>query len=180
MLFVRNWPNELLIEVFRDPLSRSEMDSCLLKLYALGANLQRETKRNETPSNWEQLPCLWILAPTASRTLRETFGFRPLEKTYSGIYQSGQAIFWLVIHQLPEIPETRWVRGRDSKQVRAIREVKELPQEDPKRGAVIRLLVSLKVTLEEKESEEVKMELTELTDIYLEWEPKTLEQGIQW
>lgn len=48
----------------------------------------------------------------------------------------------VVIDELPETPETLWVRilGRDATQERAIREVLALPESEPNRLTILRLL----------------------------------------
>jgi hypothetical protein len=56
----------------------------------------------------------------------------------------------IVIHQLPVIPETLWLRllGKGRVQQRAIEEVQALDINNPLRGKAIDLLANLKTTLE--------------------------------
>jgi predicted HTH domain antitoxin len=87
----------------------------------------------------------------------------------------------IVIHQLPEIDETLWLRllGKGGTQQRAISEVLSLPTSDPRREMALRLLVSWKVTIEstgEVDPEERELAMA-LSQAYLEWEKKTEERG---
>ena len=51
-----------LIEPFRNQPSLNEVRSCLLKLFSLQSELQREAKRNQESIDEKDLPFLWILA----------------------------------------------------------------------------------------------------------------------
>jgi Domain of unknown function (DUF4351) len=78
----------------------------------------------------------------------------------------------VVIHQLPQTPETLWFRllGKGKVQERAIEEVAALPMNHPYRENVLDLLGNLRVTLEAKaniESEERDL-IMRLSPLYLE------------
>ncbi|WP_337907228.1 hypothetical protein [Iningainema tapete] len=102
-----------LIEPFRNAVTKSEVRSCMGKLFDTCARLEREAKRNETSLDEDSLPRLWILSPTASDDFLEGFNAKPdVENWLPGIYFLGDSLRTavVVIHQLPVIPETLWLR----------------------------------------------------------------------
>ena len=166
-----------LLEPYRNPPSAAETNSCLLKRFWLVAEIYRQ---NTTVS----LPLLWILTPTASSAFLETLGALPLANLPQGIYGTASLIGTRVIalHQLPETPDTLWLRllGKGKVQQRAIVEL--LALSDSKiRLQALRLLVNWKIMLDttnlfKTEEEETLMALSQA---YLEWEQRTKEVGRQ-
>jgi hypothetical protein len=174
-----------LIEPFRNAPTASELESCLLKLYSIRIDSRREAKREKRQLSDEQLPHLWILTPTASQDFLQSIGGHEVEGWLAGVYFTLNAFHTrvIVIHQLPEIDETLWLRllGKGGTQQRAIAEVLSLPTSDPRREMALRLLVSWKVTIEstgEVDLEERELAMA-LSQAYLEWEKKTEQRGIQ-
>ncbi len=142
-----------LIEPFRNAVTKSEVRSCMGKLFDTCARIEREAKRNGTRLDEDSLPKLWILSPTASEDFLEGFNAEPdVENWLPGIYFLGNSLRTavVVIHQLPVIPETLWLRllGKGRVQQRAIEEVKALDVNNPLRSKAIDLLANLKTTLE--------------------------------
>jgi hypothetical protein len=97
-----------------------------------------------------------------------------VERGGEGIYvlPSGLKTGIIVIHQLPQTPETLWFRllGKGKVQERAIAEVAALPMNHPCRDNVLDLLGNLRVTLEAKvniEPEEREL-IMQLSPLYLE------------
>ena len=78
----------------------------------------------------------------------------------------------MAIHQLPQTPETLWLRllGKGRVQQQAIEELNMLPQNNPLRDKAIDLLLSLKTQIEIKQvpNEEDREVLMNLSPIYLE------------
>jgi hypothetical protein len=72
-----------------------------------------------------------------------------------GVYllPPGQKTGIVVIHQLPETPETLWLRllGKSKVQQRAIEEINRLTEDSPYRNSTLELLSDLKVVLEAKQ-----------------------------
>ncbi|WP_293258243.1 MULTISPECIES: hypothetical protein [unclassified Microcoleus] len=98
------------------------------------------------------MPRLWILTPTASKALVEGFGAIPNSQNWvEGIYflpgHWESAI--VVIHQLPETPETLWLRilGKGKVQERAIAQMSVLATDDPLRITALELLYRLQSNL---------------------------------
>ncbi len=175
-----------LLEPYRNCPTNPEIRNCILKLFYVHAELQRQAKRGDNPLNEQQLPRLWILTPTASERLLEELGAgQDSEYEYTGVYRLAQInqTGIIAINQLPEIPETLWLRmlGKGRTQKRAIEQVLELPREDPQRRNILQLVgmwrinVASKIELEPEERELIM----ELSSAYLQWREDTLQQGIQ-
>ena len=62
-----------LFEPYRNPVTLDEINSCLFKLLAVLDEFQREAKRNKRRLTEEEKPRLWILTPTASTAILESF-----------------------------------------------------------------------------------------------------------
>ena len=79
----------------------------------------------------------------------------------------------VVIHQLPETPDTLWLRilGRDNIQIRAIAEIVRLPADSPYRQNALELFSNLKIVLENKQNK-----ATEETELMMNLSPLYLEQ----
>jgi predicted transposase/invertase (TIGR01784 family) len=99
------------------------------------------------------------------------------------VLPSGLKTGIVVIHQLPQTPETLWFRllGKDGVQKKAIEEVAKLPQGHPYRQNTLELLVNLKVTLEART--DIKPEdrelIMQLSPLYLEQLQAAKQEGEQ-
>ncbi|XZN96241.1 MAG: flagellar assembly protein H [Microcoleus sp.] len=156
-----------IFEPFRNPVSVSEVISCMSKLWDLRSELERQARRENTHYDDAQLPRLWILTPTASKPLLEGFGAIPNPENWvNGVHflptHLKSAI--VVIHQLPETPETMWLRilGKGKVQQRAIAELSSLATDDPLRIIALELLYRLQSHLVVETQEESEPEEREL------------------
>lgn len=141
------------IEPFRNAATRSEIRSCMGKLFTLFAEMERNSKTRVLESS---LPRLWILTPTASKAILGGFNATLDENNWGkGVYFLGDALksVVIVIHQLPRTPDTLWLRilGRGKVREQAVRELEALPESNALRKKAIELLLSLKTTLEVRE-----------------------------
>jgi hypothetical protein len=174
-----------LFEPFRNPANPNEICNCLLKSLEVRGGFQRQTNRNKTQFNEDDLPKLWILTPTASERILEGFGAKPNETYGKGIYFFPLYFrtAFVVIHQLPETPETLWLRilGKGNVQQRAINELEALPLDHPLRANALELLFSLRVKLEETQEndQEDRDLIMRLSPLYLERLSQATESGIQ-
>lgn len=142
-----------LIEPFRNAATRSEICSCMGKLFTLFAELERNSKTRVLESS---LPRLWILTPTASKAILGGFNATLDEDNWGrGVYFLGDALksVVIVIHQLPRTPDTLWLRilGRGRVREQAVSELEALSESNALRKRAIELLLSLKTTLEVRE-----------------------------
>lgn len=86
--------------------------------------------------------------PTASKALVDSFNAIPdTENWMQGIYFFGESLRTAIvaIHQLPETPETLWLRilGKGGVQQRAISQLSALAADDPLRIIALELLYRL-------------------------------------
>jgi Domain of unknown function (DUF4351) len=145
-------------EPFRNPASADEIRSCMAKLFDLHTELNRQAKRQQHPKQDElQLTKLWILTPTLAAATLESFGaITDVERWGNGVYLMPPAhkTGIVVIHQLPETPDTLWLRilGKQKVQQRAIAEIDGLDPNSPYRKNALRLLLDLRVVLETRQN----------------------------
>ena len=156
-----------IFEPFRNPANASEICSCLGKLLDVRGELERKFRRENTRYDDGQLPKLWILVPTASKALVDSFNAIPdTENWMQGIYFFGESLRTAIvaIHQLPETPETLWLRilGKGGVQQRAISQLRALAADDPLRIIALELLYRLQSNLVTDAPQELEPEEREL------------------
>ncbi len=140
-----------IIEPFRNPASSDEICDCLLKLLEVKAVVRREAKANKTKLPNSEIPKLWILTPTISETRLSSF--RTIQKAdwLSGVHFLPDPLRTAIvaIHQLPQTPETLWLRllGRGSVQSQAIIELQALPLNHPYQKVTLELVYNLRENL---------------------------------
>lgn len=175
-----------LIEPFRNQPSKTEIRTCMLKLFSLQSDLQRQARRENRSLPETELPRLWILATSASAALLDSFGAKlELKNWTQGIYFLADALKTAVvaINQLPATPETLWLRilGKGATQQQAINELIALPREHPFRSNTLELIYSWRISLESKENldEDERELIMNLSPAYVQWREETLQQGRQ-
>ena len=146
-------------EPFRNPVGADEIRSCEAKLFDLHSELNRQSKRQQLRKQAESpLPMLWILTPTLAAATLDSFGaITDVEGWGHGVYffPPGQKTGIVVIHQLPEAPDTLWLRilGKQKVQQRAIDEINQLDQNSPYRQNALKLLSDLMVVLDARQNQ---------------------------
>ncbi|WP_026099002.1 hypothetical protein [Kamptonema formosum] len=171
-------------EPFRNAVTPAHVRSCMSKLFQFYAELERNRESGRIAE--ADLPQLWILSPTVSASILESFGAIPAPDNWmSGVYFLASSLKTAIvaIHQLPRTPETLWVRvlGKGNVQKQAIAELKALPKDNPFRGNALELLYNLRTILEvrqdlEQEDRELIMELSPL---YLQRLEDATRAGVQ-
>ncbi len=157
-----------LFEPFRNPVTVSEVRSCLSKLLDVQAECDRLSRKGSTRYNEAELPKLWILTPTASLDVLQGFhAFPDEEKWPTGIYSLGEYLRTavVVIHKLPKTAETLWLRilGRKGVQQEAIAQLSALPVDEPLRINTLELVYQLQSNLAaNREQQELEAEDQEL------------------
>jgi hypothetical protein len=140
-----------IIEPYRNPASTDEICDCILKLLEIKALLRREAKVNKTKLQDSEIPKLWVLTPTISETRLSSFGTMQKAGWLSGVHFLPDALRTAIIaiHQLPQTPETLWLRllGRGSVQSQAIIELQALPLDYPYQKATLELVYNLRENL---------------------------------
>ncbi|MDB9519632.1 hypothetical protein PN466_22055 [Roseofilum reptotaenium CS-1145] len=146
-----------LIEPFRNPINKSELRTCMIKLFTLQAQWERQNYKES------DLPHLWILTPTASVDFLNSCHATSDEENWgSGLYFCPDTFKTavIVIHQLPQTPETLWLRllGRGQVQKQAIQELEALPRDNPQRKNVLKLVKALVALLNKRQNREQDIE----------------------
>jgi len=140
-----------ILEPFRNAASSDEICDCIQKLLEVKALLRRDAKANKTRLQESDIPKLWVLSPTASPTVLSSFNVNQKSGWLPGVYFLGDALRTAIvaIHQLPQTPETLWLRilGRGSVQSQAIVELSNLPLNHPYRQATLELVYNLRQNL---------------------------------
>ncbi|QFS49703.1 DUF4351 domain-containing protein [Nostoc sphaeroides] len=140
-----------ILEPFRNAASGDEICDCIQKLLEVKAGLRRDAKANKTRLQESDIPKLWVLSPTASPALLSSFNVNQKSGWLPGVYFLGDALRTAIvaIHQLPQIPETLWLRilGRGSVQSQAIVELSTLPLNHPYKQATLELVYNLRENL---------------------------------
>jgi hypothetical protein len=171
-----------LLEPFRSALTNDNLETCLIKLFSLRGELERQYPMVDLALT----PHLWILAAEVSdRLLKDFTDNQPDPKLGEGFYglKKGLRTTVVAIAELPETPENLWLRlmGKGTTQENAIEELILLKERDPKRANALNLLVSWRINIEitqQVESEE-EQTLMALSQAYLEWEKQTRRQGLK-
>ncbi|OCR01839.1 flagellar assembly protein H [Oscillatoriales cyanobacterium USR001] len=167
-----------IIEPFRNAVNTDAIFSCVVKLLNSRADLLRKVNREDQRLESTQLPFLWILTPTASESLLNSFGFQIPEESKGwgrGVYFLSEVwrVGLIAIHQLPKVSETMWLRmlGKGKVQQEAIAQLTGLPADHPLRTNALELLYNLQANLQanlvnnpegEQEDQELAMAIVPL------------------
>ena len=179
-----------IFEPFHNAVSKSEIRSCMGKLFDIHADLERQAKRNNTRINETQLPYLWILTPTASPDILESFNVTVDEKNWSqGVYFLGKGLKTVIvtIHQLPNTAETLFLRvlGRGKVQKQAVEELEKLSKNSPFLNKTIQLVYELIAVLSARQSKEQDIDqddqelIMKLSEIYQQQLEEIKQEGRQ-
>jgi hypothetical protein len=177
--------NPALFEVYRNPVTRRQILDCICKQIFEREDLEREAKTEKRQFPESEEPHLWILTPTASQRLIKRFDGKTEEEYGLGVYNFSEAYkaALVVIHQLPETPETLWVRilGRGSKQTRAINELEALPEDHPYKARTLELLYNLSRNLEvnQKPTLEDRRLIMRLAPLFEQEREMAFQQGLE-
>ena len=178
--------NSAIIEPFRNPVTTDEICSCMGKLFDFHAERNRPANQEEKPLLPGDRTRLWILSPTLSKPILDSFGAKLESENFGeGVYFLSPALRTaiVVIHQLPRTPETLWLRllGKGTVQKGAIAELKSLPDTTPFKDNVLELLSNLFAILDARQnldSEDQEL-IMELSPLYLERIQDATKQGIE-
>jgi hypothetical protein len=171
--------NPALLEPYRSALTNRDLETCIIKLFTLTAELPQDYPQIpiETP------PHLWILAAEVSDRLLKDFKAELDPTLGDGFYLCGKG--WrttiVALDELPNTPETLWLRLMSKGRIQndAIEELILLRDTDPKRTNALNLLTSWRISIEitGQITTEEERTLMALSQAYLEWEKQTVRQG---
>lgn len=172
-----------LLEPYRNPVTIDGIIAYLSKLLTVREQLQREAHRHQQPLLSENIPRLWILTPTASQRIITAFSALNNPDWGEGIYFLPPALTTalIVLHQLPENPETLWLRllGRGGTRTRAIDELEALSPSHPFKSASLKLLYNLSRNLQAlpKRTQEERKFIMRLAPLYEQDREAAIQQG---
>jgi hypothetical protein len=143
-------------------------------VFEVQQELNRDGKRLKLGGD-KLTPRLWILTPTlAAHTLVKFGAMNEVAVWGKGVYLLPEHLQMgiIVVHQLPQVPQTRWLRlmGKGNVQQRAVDELAALPVSDPYRADALDLFLSLRLELEAKQSIDIDEQelIMQLSPLYLE------------
>jgi hypothetical protein len=172
-----------ILEPFRNAASSDEICDCIQKLLEVKAGLRRDAKANKTRLQESDIPKLWVLSPTASPAILSSFNVNQKSGWLPGVYFLGDALRTAIvaIHQLPQTPETLWLRilGRGSVQSQAIVELSKLPLNHPYKQATLELVYNLRQNLrinQNLESDDREL-IMRLEPLYQEDRERAIQEG---
>jgi hypothetical protein len=177
--------NPCLLEPYRNGITLDGINDCLSKRFAIREIFHREAKRNKQRISEEEIPRLWILTPTASERILSLFTAQLQPNWPQGVYflPEGLGTAIVVIHQLPAIPETLWLRllGRGGTRERAIDELERLSPNNPLKSASLNLLYNLSRNLEalSKKTQEDREFIMRLAPLYQQDREQAVQEGVQ-
>ncbi|MTJ10015.1 DUF4351 domain-containing protein [Anabaena sp. UHCC 0204] len=172
-----------IFEPFRNPASKEEICSCILKLLEIRGAFQRQANRQKTTVTELDIPKLWIITPTASTKLLSGFGTIQKVDWLPGVHflpdSLGTAI--IVVHQLPSTEETLWLRvlGRETVQRQAVDELAALPTSHPFKKVMLELLYNFQQNLRANQNLEPddRELIMRLAPLYQQDREKAIQEG---
>ncbi len=171
-----------LLEVFRNPISENDLFACVEKLCKVRGELQRSARRENRKLQVNDKPYLWLIVPTASKKTIEDCNAKSHGDWGEGFFFFGKTlrIGFVVVHQLPVVPETLFLRmlGRGTVQTQAFAELLQLPEQPLKTFALekftkLQLMIKNQSTIS-KDDREI---LSNIDVIYEEWRSTTKQEG---
>jgi hypothetical protein len=160
------------------------------KLFDIHAQVERQAKRNDTRINESELANLWILTPTVSVEILDSFNASLDEENWGqGIYLFGKGFKTVIvsIHQLPSTPETLFLRilGKGKVQRQAVEELETLTNNSPFLAEVIELVHNLIAVLSARQRQEQDIDqddqelIMKLSQMYQQQLEELRKQGLQ-
>ncbi|BCL39752.1 hypothetical protein NSMS1_61990 (plasmid) [Nostoc sp. MS1] len=150
------------------------------------ADAEREAQREKRRIREQDLPHLWILAPSVSKGILKTFkATLDLENWISGVYflPDGLRAAVIAINQLPVTPETLWFRllGRGKVQRHAVEELVALPAEDLVRRNVLEIIYRWRISVmaQPELTQDERELIMNLTQAYEEARAQAVQEGVQ-
>jgi hypothetical protein len=178
--------NTTLLEPFRNQPNRTEVRSCLQKLFTVIADAQRLANREDTTIAENDLARLWILAPSASKALLKAFEAKlDLDNWMSGVYflPEGVRAAIIAINKLPLTPDTLWFRllGRGKVQIQAVSELVALPPENLVRRNVLEMVYRWRISVMTQTdlTEDDQELIMNLTEAYQEARAQAVQEGVE-
>ncbi|NJM46518.1 MAG: hypothetical protein HC860_10300 [Alkalinema sp. RU_4_3] len=172
-----------LIEPFRNAVPGMAICNCRSKSTILGHKLVSQAQLEKRRFRFDDRPFLWIISPTLSKRMQKKYCMHSRTEWGEGIYflPEGDQAAVIAVHQLPETPESLWLRllGRDNVQKRAMAELVALPKDYPYREISLRHIMVLqkKLAVRHNLSRDLQEVAMTLAITYEQIEAELLEKG---
>jgi hypothetical protein len=164
-----------LLEPFRNPIAEDDLFSCIEKLCKVRGELKRAAKREKRKIDVGDRPHLWLMVPTASDKVLLGCHAEPKAGWPEGFFFLGDTlrIGFVVIHRLPVVPETLFLRllGRDAVQTQAVKELLQF-QEEPLKSFILDNITKYQIMLKTRrtlspEDEEIMVNIEPIYEAWL-------------
>jgi Domain of unknown function (DUF4351) len=146
----------IFVEHYSGYLKPIHIIRCITRYDLYISGEEKEAKKRNEIFTEEQKPFTWILTTGCSKKLLQSFGAIQEEELGVGVYRlpTGLNIGIVVIKDLPETPETLWLRGlgKDKILTRAFENIRELPTTRRERNDILEVCIKHFKYLSEKYS----------------------------
>jgi hypothetical protein len=166
-----------LFDAYQNPIDEDDIRSCILKSLIAYSDFVEETDQKEDNSPLFEPPSLWILTPTCSPRIIDATGAEESESEdwTRGIYFLSPILrtALVVIHQLPIVEETLWLRvlERGNVQRQAVEELVDLPDNNPYKENLLEILSNWHKNLEMIDNKTIEEQ-----EIFMNLSPAYLKQ----
>ncbi len=174
-----------LFEPYRNPITQEDILDCLDKRLTVRGQLRREAKKKKQRISNNEIPFVWILTPTVSYRVLNSFAGHLSDEYGKGVYILAESlkVGVVVIHQLAETPETLWLRllGRGRKREKAISELEGMSSQNPLKSETLELLYNVTRNLEATSTQiqEDREFIMRLAPLYQQEKEQAIQQGEQ-
>jgi hypothetical protein len=144
----------IFVEHYSGYLKPQHVIRCVTRYDLYSSGEEKEAKKRNEIFTEEQKPFTWILTTGCSKKLLQSFGAIQDEELGAGVYRlpTGLNMGIVVIKDLPETPETLWLRGlgKDRILTRAFENIRELPTTRRERNDILEVCIKHFKYLSEK------------------------------
>lgn len=174
----------VLFEPFRNPVTPAELQTCVLKVVDLDAQMRRKVRRKKQGTTTFVPTALCVITPSMSDEIRKTAELTLVHEDKPGMYRLAE--LWravvIIVEELGESVSTVWLRllGRGRVQAQAVEELLQMSSQEPLRDATFELLVAWQQSLPTLNFSAVGSEqdmLENWREIYAKWEQKVTSEG---
>jgi hypothetical protein len=172
----------VLFEVFRNPITPWEIETCVVKIVDDTASLMRAARRDKQPLSTVTHTSLCAITPSASANLKADAELTLLDLKRPGIYRMARLFqtVIVVVDELPKDASTLWLRllGRGQVQAQAVEDLLQMSADEPLRDATFELVVKYHQSVPKSILAETDPEMTMNWDrAYERWVLRTKAEG---
>jgi hypothetical protein len=144
----------VVVEHYSGYLKTDHVLRCISRIDFYVAGEQKEAEKLGKRLSKDQKPFTWIIATACSAAILRSFGAVRDKALGPGIYRfvSGLRIGLVMVRELPETPETMWLRalGKDQILLEAFADIRSLPETKRERNDIVEVCIKHFKYLSEK------------------------------